>query len=224
MLYYINVCMSLLQINVANSNPDIVMVGFRLHVGNTSANHIPSEITIFQRVIKLDEGMRSWYDIPFTIAESLLADEEFTICVGPTFSRSTLPRIDSLEIYGRAKDEFGWKEKMEALLDIEAHAMGSTSGVTRTGKKCHSLQSGPIEEQVVAYGLKLLSRFYSSCRSLGCSDVDEAKQELTNLKCKQLLQTILESDREPLLQSAASLVLQAVFPKREIYYYVIFFC
>ncbi|PIA63273.1 hypothetical protein AQUCO_00200948v1 [Aquilegia coerulea] len=209
------------KINVSNSNPDIVMVGFRLHVGNTSANHIPSEITIFQRVIKLDEGMRSWYDIPFTIAESLLADEEFTICVGPTFNGSTLPRIDSLEVYGRAKDEFGWKEKMEALLDMEAQVLGSNSGVARSGRKCRSLQSGPIQEQVIAYGLKLLSKFYSLCRSVGCSEVEEVKQELNKLRCKQLLHTLLESDREPLLQSAASHVLQAVFPKREIYYHVI---
>ncbi|KAF9624456.1 hypothetical protein IFM89_011464 [Coptis chinensis] len=208
------------KINVSNSNPDIVMVGFRLHVGNTSANHIPSQITIFQRVIKLDEGMRSWYDIPFTIAESLLADEEFTICVGPTFSGSTLPRIDSMEVYGRAKDEFGWKEKMDTLLDMEAHLLGSNSGVARGGKKCRSLQSGPIQEQVIADGLKLLSRFFSLCRSPGCSEVEEVKSELNKLKCNQLLQTILESDREPLLQSAASHVLQAVFPKREIYYQV----
>lgn len=207
---------------MSNSNPDIVMVGFRLHVGNTSASHIPSEITVFQRVIKLDEGMRSWYDIPFTIAESLLADEEFTICVGHTFNRSTLPRIDSLEVYGRAKDEFGWKEKMEALLDMEAHVLGSNSGASRAGKKCHPLQSGPIQEQVVAYGLRLLSRFYLLCRSPGHSEVEEVNQELDNLKCNKLLQTILESDREPLLQSAASRVLQAVFPKREIYYHVIF--
>ncbi|KAL5723323.1 RING-type E3 ubiquitin transferase [Ranunculus cassubicifolius] len=208
------------KINVSNSNPDIVMVGFRLHVGNTSASHIPSEITVFQRVIKLDEGMRSWYDIPFTIAESLLADEEFTICVGPTFNRSTLPRIDSLEVYGRAKDEFGWKEKMEALLDMEAHVLGRSSGASRAGKKCRLLQSGPIQEQVVAYGLKLLSRFYLLCRAPGSSEVEEVKLELDNLKCNKLLQTILESDREPLLQSAASHVLQAVFPKREIYYHV----
>ncbi|KAI8555500.1 hypothetical protein RHMOL_Rhmol05G0177800 [Rhododendron molle] len=59
------------KIYVSNSNPDIVMVGFRVHVGNTSGNDIPSEITIFQRVIKLDEGMWSWYDIPFTVAEWL---------------------------------------------------------------------------------------------------------------------------------------------------------
>ncbi|RVW98079.1 Auxin transport protein BIG [Vitis vinifera] len=95
--------------NCCQFNPDIVMVGFRVHVGNTSASHIPSDITIFQRVIKLDDGMRSWI----------------------------------------------WE-------------------------KCRSMQSAPIQEQVVADGLKLLSR------------------------------NIFESDREPLLQAAACCVLQAV--------------
>lgn len=208
------------KVTVSNSNPDLVMVGLRLHVGNTSANHIPSEITVFQRVIKLDEGTRSWYDVPFTVAESLLADEEFTISVGPTFSGSALPRIDSLEIYGRAKDEFGWKEKMDAVLDMEARVIGCNSWPAGSRRKCRATQSASLEEQVVAAGLKLLSRIYSLCKPQGCSKVEEAKGELSKLKCKPLLETVFESDREPLLQAAANCVLQAVFPKREIYYQV----
>ncbi|XP_022939199.1 auxin transport protein BIG-like isoform X1 [Cucurbita moschata] len=208
------------KITVSNSNPDIVMVGFRIHVGNMSANHIPSEISIFQRVIKLDEGMRSWYDIPFTVAESLLADEEFTITVGPAFNGTALPRIDSLEVYGRAKDEFGWKEKLDAILDMEARALGSNSLVAKSGKKRRSIQCAPIQQQVLADGLKVLSSYYLLRRSQGCPKLDDVNQELDKLKCKQLLETIYESDREPLLQSAACRVLQAIFPKKEIYYQV----
>ncbi|KAI3452175.1 hypothetical protein Pfo_008840 [Paulownia fortunei] len=208
------------KITVSNSNPDIVMVGFRLHVGNTSAGHIPSEITIFQRVIKLDEGMRSWYDIPFTVAESLLADEEFTISIGRTFSGSALPRIDSLEVYGRAKDEFGWKEKMDAILDMEARVLGCNSWSTGSARKSRAVQSASVQEQVVADGLKLLSRIYLLCKPQGSSKIEEVKVERSNLKCTQVLETIFESDREPVLQAAASRVLQAVFPRREIYYQV----
>ncbi|KAL5582074.1 hypothetical protein UlMin_014516 [Ulmus minor] len=208
------------KISVFNSNPDVVMVGFRFHVGNTSANHIPSEITIFQRSIKLDEGMRSWYDVPFTVAESLLADEELTISVGPTFNGSALPRIDSLEVYGRAKDEFGWKEKMDAVLDMEARVLGGNSLLSGSGRKSRCMQSAPVQEQVIADGLKLLSRLYSLSTSQGCSKVEEVNLELSKLKCRQLLEKIFESDREPLLQAAACQVLQAVFPKKEIYYHV----
>ncbi|KAB2613738.1 auxin transport protein BIG-like [Pyrus ussuriensis x Pyrus communis] len=208
------------KISVFNLNPDIIMVGLRVHVGNTSANHIPSDITIFHRAIKLDEGMRSWYDIPFTVAESLLADEEFTISVGPTFNGSALPRIDCLEVYGRAKDEFGWKEKMDAILDMEARVLGSNSLLSGSGKKRRSMQSAPMQEQVIADGLKILSRIYSLCRSRGCSRVEEISPELSKLRCKQLLEKIFESDREPLLQAAACHVLQAVFTKKDTYYQV----
>lgn len=208
------------KVTVSNSNPDIVMVGCRVQVGNTSASHIPSEVTIFQRIIKLDEGMRSWYDIPFTVAESLLADEEFTITVGRTFDGSTMPRIDSLEVYGRAKDEFGWKEKMDAVLDMEVHDVGGASGASGAGKKRRTSQSAPIQEQVLADAIKLLSKIYSFFRSQKSTETEDADVELSKLKCRILLETIFQSDREPLLQSAACCILQAVFPKKEIYYQV----
>ncbi|KAG2273255.1 hypothetical protein Bca52824_067810 [Brassica carinata] len=201
------------KISVSNPNPDIVMVGIRVHVGTTSASSIPSEVTIFQRSIKMDEGMRCWYDIPFTVAESLLADEDIVISVGPTTSGTALPRIDSLEVYGRAKDEFGWKEKMDAVIDMEARVLGHGLLLPGSSKKKALTRSASIEEQVIADGLKLLSIYYSVCRPR--QDV-----ELSELKCKQLLETIFESDREILLQTAACRVLQSIFPKKEIYHQV----
>lgn len=207
------------KITISNPNPDMVMVGIRVHVGNSSASHIPSEIIINQRVVRLDEGMRSWYDIPFTTAESLVADEEFSVNVGRTFNGSTMPRIDCLEVYGRAKDEFGWKEKMDAVLDMEAHELGadSSSGANR---KYIAMQTAPIYEQVMTYALKLLSRIYSLCRMHVSVELEDANLVLNNLKCKNLLESIFQSDREPLLHSAACLVLQSVFPRKEIYYHV----
>ncbi|GAA0151174.1 ubiquitin-protein ligase [Lithospermum erythrorhizon] len=203
------------KVTVSNSNPDIVMVGLRLHVGNTSASHIPSEITLFQRTIKLDEGMRSWYDIPFTVAESLLADEEVIITVGPTFSGSALPRIDCLEVYGRAKDEFGWKEKMDAVLHMETRVLGNRSSATGSSRKSRPAPSASVQEEVVADGLKLLSSIY-----LLYFKVEEVKVELSKLRCRQLLEVIFESDREALLLKAACFVLQAVYPNKEIYHHV----
>uniref|UniRef100_A0A1J3J544 Auxin transport protein BIG n=1 Tax=Noccaea caerulescens TaxID=107243 RepID=A0A1J3J544_NOCCA len=201
------------KISVSNPNPDIVMVGIRMHVGTTSASSIPSEVTIFQRSIKMDEGMKCWYDIPFTVAESLLADEDVVISVGPTTSGTALPRIDSLEVYGRAKDEFGWKEKMDAVLDMEARVLGHGLLLPGSSRKRALTQSASIEEQVIADGLKLLSIFYSVCRP-------RQEVELSELKCKQLLETIFESDRETLLQTAACRVLQSIFPRKEIYYQI----
>lgn len=198
------------------------MVGFRVHVGNTSSNNIPSSITIFHRVIKLDEGMRSWYDIPFTVGESLLADEEFTVTIGPAFNGSSLPRIDSLEVYGRAKDEFGWKEKMDAVLDMESRISGSDSWVVGSGKKFRSMQFAPIHDQVVAAGLKFLSTFNLVSRFSVGSNSEEVLSDLSKLKCKALLEMIFECDKEPLLQAAASRVLKTIYSRKELYKQVSF--
>lgn len=206
------------KITVFNSNPDIVMVGCRVHVGNTSASHIPRELAIFQRVIKLEEGMRCWYDIPFTNAEALLADEEFTLTIGPTFNGSSLPRIDSLEVYGRAKDDFGWKEKLDAVLDIEAHTLNGAAGTT--GRKQKSMQTASIWEQVIADGLKLLSGYYSLYRMKAGADSVETGLDSGRRKFQPFLETIFQSDRQQILQSAGRQVLQALYPTKEIYYQV----
>eukprot|EP01018_Ginkgo_biloba_P024431 Gb_03145 [translate_table: standard] len=208
------------KITVFNSNSDIVMVGCRVHVGNTSASHIPRELGVFQRTIKLEEGMRCWYDIPFTNAEALLADEEFTLTIGPTYNGSSLPRIDSLEVYGRSKDDFGWKEKLEAVLDMETHAFNATSGTTGAGRKYKSMQTAPIQLQVISDGLKLLSAYYSLYKTQVSSDLEETRLELSRSKSQPFLETIFQSDRQQLLQSAGRQVLQALYPVKDAYYQV----
>ncbi|GLJ18302.1 hypothetical protein SUGI_0323850 [Cryptomeria japonica] len=206
------------KVTVYNSNPDIVMVGCRVQVGNTSASHIPRELGIFQRAVKLEEGMRCWYDMPFTNAEALLADEEFTLTIGPTFNGSSLPRIDSLEIYGRAKDDFGWKEKVDAVLDIDTQTLSGTSG-SIAGRKHRSMQTASIQEQVVADGLKLLSGYYSLYRLLSVIS-EESGLESSKRNSQSLLEVIFQTDRQQILQSAGRQVLQALYPVKETYYQV----
>lgn len=205
------------KILVFNSNPELVMVGCRVHVGNTSASHIPSEFRIFQRSIRLEEGVRCWYDIPFTNAEALLADEEFTIVIGPTFSGSSLPRIDCLEIYGRSKDDFGWKEKLDAVLDLESpgHA-GSTftqSGTSRTKHKL--MQNASPLEQLFSDSLLLLQSYYLASR--GQFMADSNRLEESRKICLPVLEAVFENDRQPLPQSSARCVLRALYPFKDAY-------
>lgn len=67
----------------------------------------------------MEESVCCWYDILFFNVEVLLVDEEFIFVIGFVFGGFFLLRIDSLEIYGCFKDEFGWKEKLEVVLDLE---------------------------------------------------------------------------------------------------------
>ncbi|KAK3280427.1 hypothetical protein CYMTET_11725 [Cymbomonas tetramitiformis] len=109
---------------VQNPNPENVLVGVRMHVGQSSPSHTPVEVRIFGRSVQLEEGVRRWYDLPFTTAESLLADQEATLTVGPALHEACAPRVDQLEVYVQSKEEFGFKEKLEAQ---EADALPATS-------------------------------------------------------------------------------------------------
>lgn len=208
-----------MQILVFNSNPDLVMVGCRVHVGNTSASHIPSEFRVFQRSIRLEEGVRCWYDIPFTNAEALLADEEFTIIIGSTFSGSSLPRIDCLEIYGRSKDDFGWKEKLDAVLDLESpgHA-GSTFTQSGAGRTKHKLmQNTSPSEQLFSDSLLLLQSYYLASRVQFMADSTPNRLEESRNICLPVLEAVFENDRQPLPQSSARHVLRALYPVKNAY-------
>ena len=190
------------------------MVGCRVHVGNSSTSQIPSELQIFQRSIKLEEGVRRWYDLPFTNVEALLAEEEFSLFVGPTFGGFSAPRIDSLEVFGRSKDDFGWKEKLEAVLDMETH--GSLPDKLGGGSKNKVMKSASTEEQVLADCLTLLCSYYLTIRmkSAGVSLEGSCK------RCKPLLELVFESDMQPLLQGAARNCLRALYPARDSFYQV----
>lgn len=209
----------LVQILVFNSNPDLVMVGCRVHVGNTSASHIPSELCVFQRSIKLEEGVRCWYDIPFTDSEALLADEEFTIFIGPTFSGSSLPRIDYLEIYGRSKEDFGWKEKLDAVLDSEPAGHAGTnltqSGLSRTKHKL-AQNASPLE-QLFSDSLLLLQSYYLACRAQFMAESTPNRLEESRKHCMPVLEVVFENDRQPLPQSSARHVLRALYPAKDAY-------
>ncbi|XP_024381357.1 auxin transport protein BIG isoform X3 [Physcomitrium patens] len=207
------------KILVLNSNPDLVMVGCRVHVGNTSASHIPSELSVFQRSIRLEESVRCWYDIPFSNAEALLADEEFTLVIGPAFGGSSLPRIDSLEIYGRSKDEFGWKEKLEAALDLESPGqVGSAliqSSANRTKQKL--MQNASPTEQLLSDSLLLLQSYYLACRVQFKAEFAPNRHEESRKLCMSVLDVVFENDRQPLLQSSARHVLRALYPGKDAY-------
>jgi E3 ubiquitin-protein ligase UBR4 len=162
----------------------------------------------------LEEGVRRWYDLPFTNVEALLAEEEFSLFVGPTFGGFSAPRIDSLEVYGRSKDDFGWKEKLEAILDMEVP--GFVSDKIGDGGK-NVTKNASMEEQVIADCFMLLSSYYLTIRMKSA----RASLEASSNRCKPLLELAFESDTQPLLQEAARNCLRALYPAKDSFYQVI---
>jgi E3 ubiquitin-protein ligase UBR4 len=113
-------------------------------------------------------GLRRWYDIPFTVIESLTADRSFTLTV-ESAPGGQLPRIDTIEIYARSKEDFGWRAKAESMRELLQQNRAVPGGGAATGTQGPEVPGetspgqvpvSPVEEGLCA-GLEVLALFYS---------------------------------------------------------------
>ncbi|XP_022084216.1 E3 ubiquitin-protein ligase UBR4-like isoform X1 [Acanthaster planci] len=100
------------MIEVINNNSSMVMVGIRVHVGAQSIERVPSYLEVFGRStqVQLTSTRNRWFDIPFTREESLTADKKFTLFVGPSVDPAGVTMVDSIKVYGKTKENFGWPD------------------------------------------------------------------------------------------------------------------
>lgn len=68
---------------------------------------------VFGRIIPITATRSRWYDIPFSREESLQSDKKLTILFGPSQDSDTITVIDSIKVYGKTKDNFGWPEETD---------------------------------------------------------------------------------------------------------------
>lgn len=68
---------------------------------------------VFGRIIPLTVTRSRWYDIPFSREESIQADKKLTVLFGPSQDSDTITMVDSIKIYGKTKDSFGWPEETD---------------------------------------------------------------------------------------------------------------
>ncbi|ERL84756.1 hypothetical protein D910_02181 [Dendroctonus ponderosae] len=101
------------QIEVSNNDANMVMCGIRVLVGSQDAQKAPTYVEIFGRIISFNVLRSRWYDIPFSREESLQADKKLTIVFGPCQDPELMTMIDSVKIYGKTKDAFGWPEETD---------------------------------------------------------------------------------------------------------------
>ncbi|XP_055380592.1 protein purity of essence [Condylostylus longicornis] len=100
-----------LEIN--NPDPNIVIVGIRVQLGTQDPVRAPTTVTILNRVIQTPVSRPRWFDIPLTREESLQSDKKLSVVFGKSQDPENICMLDSIEIYGKTKDVFGWPEETE---------------------------------------------------------------------------------------------------------------
>lgn len=116
--------MSPIIIECKNLDNSVVITGVRVLVGSTDPSRNPRYIEVFSRMIYVTARSR-WYDIPLTREESLQSDKVLNIKFGCSADPQTVTFIDSITLYGKSKDSFGWPDETEDTICTTTPHAGS---------------------------------------------------------------------------------------------------
>ncbi|KAF5296758.1 hypothetical protein FQR65_LT10159 [Abscondita terminalis] len=150
------------NVEVTNSDNNMVMTGIRVLVGTQDPHRAPSFIEVFGRIITITITRSRWYDIPFTREESLQADKKLTVMFGPSQDAETVTMLDSLKIYGKTKENFGWPEENEETTNNSSTAPAIAS-LTNNETEQNSINPTPLStlERLVVGVLEVLDGTFS---------------------------------------------------------------
>ncbi|XP_066149479.1 E3 ubiquitin-protein ligase UBR4 isoform X2 [Euwallacea fornicatus] len=128
------------QVEVTNNDATMVMCGMRILAGTQDLQKVPSYVEIFGRIISFNITKSRWYDVPFSREESLQADKKLTIVFGPCHGQDSelMTMVDSIKIYGKTKDSFGWPEDSDET---------AVSGAVHSSNTAASAASSEVDHQ-----------------------------------------------------------------------------
>ncbi|XP_012287187.1 E3 ubiquitin-protein ligase UBR4 isoform X2 [Orussus abietinus] len=103
------------NVEVTNNDATLVMTGIRVLLGNQDIHRAPLYVEVFGRSVRTNLSRNRWFDIPLTREESLQADKKLTITFGLSQDPEGVIMVDSIKVYGKTKDSFGWPEESEEI-------------------------------------------------------------------------------------------------------------
>ena len=117
---------------MSNNDNAIVIVGVRVMLGGVDVNRVPSFIEVHGRNLPVNLTRSRWFDFPLTREESLVSDKKLTINFGPSFDPAGVNIVDSVQIYGKSKEAFGWPEDQDEFSG-PSNSQGTQNGATASG-------------------------------------------------------------------------------------------
>ncbi|KAK6636982.1 hypothetical protein RUM43_010649 [Polyplax serrata] len=176
--YVVSTKQSGFNVEITNSDHALVITGVRVSLGNQDASRSPAYIEIFGRSIHTTAARNRWFDFPLTREESLQADKKLTITFGPSPDPDSVIIVDSIKVYGKTKDAFGWPEETE---DLSNNPSAPSASTANPGSDADSLAVIPAPltslEKMVSGILEVLD----GCFTLTGSNTDETKNQQKSL-------------------------------------------
>lgn len=210
-------------LEVANNDPNMVITGIRISIGAQDPLRAPLSVTILGRVINTLAPRPRWFDIPLTREESLQSDKKLNIIFGSSQDAENICMLDSIKIYGKTKDIFGWPEETEDVVagtsaaannqnngnGTEAPVLTNTTAVTEGD--LNIVQKNTAFDKMISSMLEVLD---SGLNILGGPTSDESlKQSAIDIST-----TLLLYPTTSCVQNQAKCVLATIHGNKTAYY------
>uniref|UniRef100_W5MAW8 Ubiquitin protein ligase E3 component n-recognin 4 n=1 Tax=Lepisosteus oculatus TaxID=7918 RepID=W5MAW8_LEPOC len=162
-------------IEVVNNNSSMVMTGMRVQVGTQAIERAPSYLEIFGRTMQMNLTRSRWFDFPFTREEALQADKKLSIFIGASVDPAGVTMLDSIKIYGKTKEQFGWPDEppedfpSASVNNVCSPNLNQGNGTGDSDIVTPASASGTVLERLVVSSLEALE----SCFAVGTTTEKE---------------------------------------------------
>lgn len=113
-----------LEINI--TDPNTVFTGVRILIGTQDPLRAPQSVTILDRTVTTVATRPRWFDIPLTRDESLQLERKLSLTFGPSQDYEHICMLDSIKVYTKTKEAFGWPD--ESYEASGSAALAATAG------------------------------------------------------------------------------------------------
>ena len=112
------------------------IVAVRLLLGSTTTDYLPRQVSVMGRVIKLNQGVKRWYDLPMTNEEIVLGMRcgFVALNISSSFDSSNNALIDALEVYALPVEKLSFEMpslSLGTLLLAPSTSMSPTNSGTK---------------------------------------------------------------------------------------------
>ncbi|KAF4529110.1 hypothetical protein B566_EDAN013679 [Ephemera danica] len=153
--YILNTRPAGFTLEINNTDISCVITGIRIFVGSQDPLRSPAYVEILGRSIQLNITSSRWFDYPLTREESLQADRKLSVTFGPSQDPDCVTMVDSILVYGKTKDSFGWPEESEDVAASSANGAAAASTSDNDNNQS-SLQQMSVLDKAMAGILEVL--------------------------------------------------------------------
>ncbi|XP_008300472.1 E3 ubiquitin-protein ligase UBR4 isoform X1 [Stegastes partitus] len=192
-------------VEAVNNNSSMVMTGMRVQVGTQAIERAPSYVEVFGRTMQINLTRARWFDFPFTREEALQADKKLSIFIGASVDPAGVTMLDSIKIYGKTKEQFGWPEdppedfSSASVNNVCSPSLNQGNGTSDGDIATPTTTSGSVLESCETESLSTLDRLVvSSLEALeSCFAVGSSSEKEKNKAAALELATLLLSMPTP---------------------------